>query len=43
MANFKSLGMHSKGGRQSKILLKDNGVLLNQRIMQMLFVGFSQT
>ena len=36
--------MTSKGGMQFKILLKKNGVVfLAQRMMQILFVGFSQT
>ena len=36
--------MPSKGGRQSKILLKESGELsFNPMIMQIIFVGFSQT
>ena len=35
--------MPSKGGMQSKISLKQNGVVsFNSQIMQILFVGFSQ-
>ena len=36
--------MPSIGGMQSKVLLNEDGVVsLTQRVMQILFVGFSQT